>query len=85
LFYETLDNRMMVVDYGVDGGIFRAQKARVWSDHTIFDPGVSNVDIAPDGKRFVVLALPQAATGEGTALHATMLLNYFDELKRRIP
>jgi serine/threonine-protein kinase len=85
LFYETLDNRMMVVDYRVDGGIFHAQKPRLWSDYTIFDPGVSNVDIAPDGKHFVVLALLQAATGEKTALHATMLLNYFDELKRRIP
>jgi hypothetical protein len=43
------------------------------------------IDVAPDGKRFVVLALPEAASAEKGSVHVMMLLNFFDELKRRIP
>jgi hypothetical protein len=32
-----------------------------------------------------VLALPEPASGEKGSVHLTMLLNFFDELKRRIP
>jgi hypothetical protein len=76
---------MMVVEYRVEGNVFRPGKPRLWSDRQIFYPGVSNLDIAPDGKRFAVLALPQPPTGETSSVHVTMLLNYFDELRRRIP
>jgi hypothetical protein len=44
-----------------------------------------NLDLAPDGKRFAVLALPETPPGEKGTVHVTMLLNFFDELKRRIP
>jgi hypothetical protein len=37
------------------------------------------------GKRFVAFTLPQAAPGEKGSVHVTMLLNFFDELSRRIP
>jgi serine/threonine-protein kinase len=85
LFYETPDHCMMVVDYTVDGGVLSPGKPRLWSGYTIYDPGVSNVDIAPDGKRFAVLALPQSPRGERETVRFTMLLNYFDELRRRMP
>jgi hypothetical protein len=29
--------------------------------------------------------MPEAAGGEKGSIHVTMLLNFFDELKRRIP
>jgi dipeptidyl aminopeptidase/acylaminoacyl peptidase len=83
LFYETPDNRIMVVDYSVDGDSFVPGKPRLWSDRQIFFPGVSNLDLAPDGKRFAVLSLPDA--GSAGSVHVTMLLNYFDELRRKIP
>jgi hypothetical protein len=85
LFYETPDHRIMVVDYTVDGEAFRSRKPRLWSEYTIYDPGVSNVDIAPDGKRFAVLAQPRPSRGERETIRFTVLLNYFDELRRRIP
>jgi len=43
------------------------------------------VSSGPDGKRFAVLTLPETAAGEKGSVHVTMLLNFFDELKRRIP
>jgi serine/threonine-protein kinase len=85
LFYETADGRIVVVDYSVDGGSFVPGKPRLWSDKQLFFTGTSNLDLAPDGKRFAVLALPDAPPGEKGTVHVTMLLNFFDELKRKIP
>ncbi len=85
LFYETGDNRIMSVDYKVEGDSFLLGKPRAWYDQPLFYAGTSNLDLAPDGKRFVVLAFPETAPdGKGT-VHVTMLLNFLDELKRRIP
>jgi hypothetical protein len=77
----------MVVDYRIDGDTFVLQgNPRVWYDKPLFFTGTSNLDLASDGKRFVVFALPETAPGEkGGTVHFTMLLNFFDELKRRIP
>jgi serine/threonine-protein kinase len=85
LFYETTDNRIMVVDYTVDGASFVPGKPRLWSDKQLLYFGTSNVDLAPDGKRFVVLSLPEPAPGEHGSVHVTMLLNFFDELRRKLP
>jgi WD40-like Beta Propeller Repeat len=85
LFYEAPDNRIMVVDYAIEGGSFVPGKARVWSDKQLFFAGTSNLDLAPDGKRFLVFSVPEAPSGEKGSVHVTMLLNFFDEVKRRIP
>jgi serine/threonine-protein kinase len=84
LFYETADNRIMVVDYTLDGTSFVPGKPRLWSDKQLFSTGTSNLDLAPDGKRFVVFS-PQEAAPKKESVHVTMLLNFFDEVKRRIP
>src|SRR5262249_25817400 len=83
LFYEAADHRIMVVDYQVKGNSFEASKPRVWSERQLFYPGVSNLDLDPNGERFAVLA-PADASG-GKLFHVTMLFNYFDALKRIIP
>src|SRR5262249_40039740 len=49
LFYETLEHRIMVVDYSVDGDVFHPGKPRLWADRQIFYSGASNIDIAPNG------------------------------------
>jgi len=85
LFYESADRHIMVVDYAVEGDSFVPGKPRVWSDKQLFYSGTSNLDLAPDGKRFAVLSTPEAAGMEKGSAHVTMLLNFFDELKRRIP
>ena len=85
LFYETADNRIMVVDYTVNGDSFVPGKPRTWSDTQSFYSGFANMDLAPDGKRFAVFALSEAAPSENGSVHVIMLLNFFDELRRRIP
>jgi serine/threonine-protein kinase len=85
LFYQTADNRIMVVDYTVNGPSFVAGKRHLWSDKQLFYTGTSNLDLAPNGKRFVVFSMPESAPGDKSSVHVTMLLNFFDELKRKLP
>jgi Tol biopolymer transport system component len=85
LFYESVDNRIMVVDYAINGDSFVPAKPRVWLDKQLFSPGLLNLALAPDGQRFAVLHTPELAGGGKGSVHVTVLLNFFDEVKRRIP
>ncbi len=85
LFYETTDHRIMVVDYTVNGDSLVPGKPRVWSDKQIFYAGNLNLDLAPDGKRFAVFPMPEAAGTDKGSVHVVFLQNFLDELKRRIP
>jgi serine/threonine-protein kinase len=73
LFYVTTDNRIMVVDYAVEGASFVPGKPRLWSDKQLFYTGAMNLDLAPDGKRFVVLAMPETASGAKSSVHVTIV------------
>ena len=75
----------MVMDYTVKGGSFEPGKPRVWSDRKIFYAGGLNLALAPDGKRFAVFPMPESDRAEKGSVHVTFLLNFFDELRRRIP
>src|SRR5215469_16624759 len=85
LFYETTDNRIMVVDYSADGASFLPGQSRLWSDKQLFYAGTSNMDLAPDGKRFVVFSLPEAAPGAKESVHVTVLINFFDWVRKKLP
>jgi serine/threonine-protein kinase len=41
-------------------------------------------DVSPDGKRIVMFPHPIVEQSQGS-LHATFLLNFFDEIRRRVP
>lgn len=76
----------MVVDYSVNGDSFAPGKPRLWSNKPLFRyPGQSNLDLAPDGKRFVVLTQPETTGAEKVSVHVMILQNFFDELRRRVP
>jgi hypothetical protein len=85
LFYETPDNRIMVVDYTVNGESFVPGKPRLWSDKQIFYPGALNLALHPDGKRFAVFPMPESMAADKAPVRVTFLLNFFDELRRRAP
>jgi serine/threonine-protein kinase len=86
LFYLSgADDRIMVVKYMVRGDSFIPDKPRVWSDRQVMRPNFIRVlDLHPDGKRFAVFPLPDVEQAKGT-LDVTFLLNFADELRRRIP
>jgi hypothetical protein len=79
------DDRIMVTDYTAKGDAFTPGLARVWSEKQIQRRNTrQNFDLAPDGKRVAAFPRPDAEENGGT-LHVTFLLNFFDELRRRMP
>jgi hypothetical protein len=87
LFYEGLDNRIMAAGYSAKGNSFSAEKPHPWSNTQLLDLAVDwNLDLAPDGNRFVVVLPRTESAGETkNSVHVTFLLNFFDEVRRRIP
>jgi len=58
---------------------------RVWSPTQVRRDGVrESFDVSPDGKRVIIFPRPLAEESTGN-LHATFLLNFFDEVRRRVP
>ena len=89
LLFETLDQHVMAVSYTsshtAGGDTFAAGKPRVWTETRLRSSGIqSNYDLAPDGKRLAAFVADDA-NGEKLPTHLTFLLNFSDELRRRVP
>jgi eukaryotic-like serine/threonine-protein kinase len=83
LFF-TSNRVLMAAAYQVRGDSFVAEKPRVWFGKPIQVGGRRmGYDPAPDGKRIV--ALMPADTPEEPHNRVIFLLNFFDELRRRVP
>ena len=75
----------MVADYEARGDVFSPGKARQWSPVPIWRAtGGSAYTLHPDGKRFAVFPVPEPSPEEKGNAHVTMLLNFGDELRRRM-
>ena len=58
----------------------------MWSERRLLESGTaSSLDISPDGKRFAVLLPPDAMGEQKLSAELTFLLNFSDELRRRVP
>ncbi len=85
LFYRTEDQRIMVANYTVKGESFVADKPRVWFGKQLANIGLDvNFDLAPDGKRFVVLMPADSSEPRETQSHVKIVTNFFDEVRRRM-
>ena len=89
LFYLSNDRRIVSVAYRIKGDSFLPDKPSLWSRFQIEAPdrtpgftARSSVDVAPDGKRFAVLVPENTATPKPST-HVNVLMNFFDELRRR--
>jgi hypothetical protein len=86
LFFQSDSDRIMVVTYAVQGSSFEAGKPRVWSPQPIQRTAVVRpFDLHPDGKRFLVFPRTEDPAAGQAGLQLTFILNFFDELKRRVP
>jgi serine/threonine-protein kinase len=82
LFTFALNGQLQVVDYTSTGEAFTASPPRLLWDK---GPGIRNVlGIVPDGKHFVV-TVPEASASIKRPTRVVFLLNFPDELRRRIP
>ena len=80
LVYRSGD-QLMAASYTVNGDTFVAEKSRVW----IAKLGGTQWDLAPDGKRVAVLTPIESAEAPKQEHEVVFLLNFFDELRRRVP
>ncbi len=83
LFYRT-GGKMMAVDIATQPS-FAAGKPRVLFEGQ-YEPTVltaANYDVSPDGQRFLMLKSGEA--GEAAPTQINVVLNWFEELKRRVP
>jgi len=88
LFYEGPDGRIMATAYTAQGDSFVAGKPLPWSNKQLANIGPAGWDLdrAPDGKRFVATVSRADSAGEPkVSVQVTFLLNFFDEVRRRIP
>jgi serine/threonine-protein kinase len=86
LFYETLNQRLMVAAYIVSGDSFVAEKPRLWSKTRIAYQGelVRSFDLHPDGDRFAIVS-PAEDSAEKKGDHVVLVQSFFDELRRLAP
>jgi Tol biopolymer transport system component/predicted Ser/Thr protein kinase len=85
LLFEALDDRVMSVSYTANRDSFVASKPRLWAETSLQNVGgFTNYDLAPDGKRIAAL-VSETVTGQPPITHLTFLVNFFDELQRRVP
>jgi serine/threonine-protein kinase len=82
LFFRNGD-KMMLVDYTINGDAFRAEPPReLFTVPTTKDQRRSTYDVTADGQRFIVL-LPQEDSQSPAQL--VVVLNWFEELERLVP
>ena len=81
LFFRNGD-QMMVADVG-SGSAFSASRPRpLFAKAVARGDGYANYDVSPDGQRFIVVNTPEAEAG---ATEISVIVNWFDELKRLVP
>jgi serine/threonine-protein kinase len=89
IFFRTEDAHIMVAGYTVTGESFDAHKPRLWSAMRLAQVGTAgltaNFDLAPDGKRIVAVMEAGTPGTPPAPRQVTFLLNFFDELRRRVP
>jgi serine/threonine-protein kinase len=85
LFYRTEDQRIMAAKYVVKGGAIIADPPRVWFRKQLVSVGLAlNFDLAPDGKRFIVLMPAENPQPRENQSHVMLVTNFFDEVRRRV-
>jgi serine/threonine-protein kinase len=82
LLYPTAP-QIMAVGYTAKGETFVAEKPRVWIAKTAMP--INAWDLAPDGKRALVLSQDESAAGLKREHEVVFLENFFDYLRQRAP
>jgi serine/threonine-protein kinase len=83
LFYRC-GNKMMAADIATQPSFAAGKPRMLFEGPYERSPATSpNYDVSPDGQRF--LMLKSAETGESAPTQINVVLNWFEELKRRVP
>jgi len=74
------------VGYTARGDSIAPGKPQVWSETRLLSLGpYPPYDLAPDGKRFAAVLYPDGTAERKPTTSVALLVNFFDELRRRVP
>jgi serine/threonine-protein kinase len=90
IYFVTFDGRLMVSDCDIRGNVFSPGRPRPWGEVRMIVPGATTMstpmyDVAPDGRRILGQLAPSGPAADASNAQVTILLNFFDDLKRRLP
>jgi eukaryotic-like serine/threonine-protein kinase len=87
LFFQDFEShQMMVVSFTAAGDSFAAAEPHAWSETRLLELGLAqSYDVAPDGNRLAVVLYSDGAREWKRITKVPFLLNFFDELRRRVP
>ncbi|MBV9766113.1 MAG: hypothetical protein JOZ48_14805 [Acidobacteriaceae bacterium] len=82
----TDNNHVLVVNYRIQGDELIPETVQPWSPVPILYLDLfRNFDVAPDGKHIVAAPHPDPRDEREANSRITVLLNFFDDVKRKIP
>jgi Tol biopolymer transport system component len=82
LLFQGADGRVMITEYTAPGESFHSGKPHPWSPAKIVVGAFPSFDLHPDNQRLMVTLAPEEEnTGD---VHAIFVLNFADELRRRV-
>jgi Tol biopolymer transport system component len=84
LYYLREGHGLMEVAYSAQKGAFEAEKPRAWSSRSGMRK-TTDFAMTPDGKRAIAVVEPELPPIQESNVQVTFLLNFFDELRRRVP
>ena len=84
LFYRTEGQQIMRVPYRQNAEAFSPDPPRPWMKVSLANITQRNLDISPDGTRFVALLPANQPEAEAQRNHVVFLQNFGDELRRRV-
>jgi serine/threonine-protein kinase len=75
----------MVAKYTVNGDSIVLEKPRLWTEKRLASLGlVGTYSVSSDGKRVAAVVSAGTPEAQTTQNHVTFLLNFFDEIRRRL-
>jgi hypothetical protein len=83
LWGDGADRQLMAASYTVHGDSFLPDAPHVYSKKIVVFQSTRSYDPAPGGKQIVTLTAADTSRGSGERL--VFLLNFYDELRRRVP
>jgi len=87
LFYLSNNRQISVVDYRIERGAFVAGPPRRWSEFTVpvAQNTIRNFDLTASGDRCLSLAETENPPDATPQTELTLMLNFFDEVRRLTP
>jgi serine/threonine-protein kinase len=85
ILYQGEDGRLMAASYTTRADSFVPEKPRLWTARKLAYMGFAqNFDLAPDGQRVASLLPSNTPESRETLRHVTVILNFPDEMRRRM-